>query len=57
MVEMSAWLQAKRARDLFGLWADILAVTITFLAEIKNLFVKLISNVVVASADFLSMWE
>ena len=61
MVEMSAWLRAKRALDLFGLWADILAITITFLAEsknlFKNLFVELISNVVVVSAGFLSMWE
>ena len=58
---MSAWLRAKRALDLFGLWADILAITITFLAEsknlFKNLFVELISNVVVVSAGFLSMWD
>ena len=57
MVEMSAWLRAKRALDLFSLWADILAITITFLAESKNLFVELISNVVVVSAGFLSMWD
>ena len=56
MVDRSAWLLAKRARDLFGLWGDILATSDTFFMGSKKIFVELILNVVV-SAGFLSMWE